>query len=113
MKPTRELYLRRRPQTGARKCPTGPTTGKDNAVTPDVTIFIHSGYFYSASSSPLLLRGTLDYRSDTVLELACRSTIGNCEWRTCPLSLHGNLDSHLWPIGRKAPHLTLSHHTPH
>jgi len=35
MKPTRELYLRRRPQTEARKCPTGPTPGKDNAATPD------------------------------------------------------------------------------
>ena len=30
--------------------------------------FIHSGYFYSASSSPLLLRGTHDYSNDT-----CRS----------------------------------------
>src|SRR6218665_3899241 len=29
-------------------------------------IFIHSGHFYSASSSPLLLRDALDYRTDTV-----------------------------------------------
>jgi len=28
--------------------------------------FIHSGYFYSASSSPRLLRGTPNYRIDTV-----------------------------------------------
>jgi len=28
--------------------------------------FIHSGYFYRASSSPLLLRGTPDYSIDTV-----------------------------------------------
>jgi len=31
--------------------------------------FIHSGYFYSASSSPLLLRGAPDYSIDTVAEL--------------------------------------------
>ena len=30
--------------------------------------FIHSGYFYSASSSPLLLRGAPDYSTDTVSE---------------------------------------------
>ena len=28
--------------------------------------FIHSGHFYSASSSPLLLRGDPDYSTDTV-----------------------------------------------
>ena len=31
-----------------------------------LTSFIHSGYFYSASSSPQLLRGTSDCSSDTV-----------------------------------------------
>src|SRR6218665_3565374 len=30
--------------------------------------FIHSGHFYSAPSSPLLLRGAPDYSTDTVLE---------------------------------------------
>src|SRR6218665_1343116 len=30
--------------------------------------FIHSGHFYSASVSPLLLRGAPDYSTDTVLE---------------------------------------------
>jgi len=30
--------------------------------------FIHSGYFYSASSSPLLLRGTPYYSIDSVSE---------------------------------------------
>ena len=30
--------------------------------------FIHSGNFYSTSSSPLLLRGAHDYSTDTVLE---------------------------------------------
>jgi len=28
----------------------------------------HSGHFYSAPSSPLLLRGAPDYSTDTVLE---------------------------------------------
>jgi len=31
--------------------------------------FIHSGYFYRAFSSPLLLRGTPDYSIDAVPEL--------------------------------------------
>ena len=30
--------------------------------------FIHSGHFYSASSSPLLLRGAPDYSTNTVSE---------------------------------------------
>src|SRR6218665_2303681 len=30
--------------------------------------FIHSGHFYSTSSSPLLLRGAHDYSTDTVSE---------------------------------------------
>src|SRR6218665_1451406 len=30
--------------------------------------FTHSGHFYSASSSPLLLGGAPDYRTDTVSE---------------------------------------------
>ena len=34
----------------------------------NVYSFIHSGHFYSAPSSPLLLRGAPDYSTDTVLE---------------------------------------------
>jgi len=51
--------------------------------------FIHSGYFNSASLSPLLLRGAPDYSIDrpTALELTRRSATGNCGWRTCPKSL--------------------------
>src|SRR6218665_621425 len=48
---------------------------------------IHSKYFYSASSSPLLLRGFPDYSIDTLSELTCRSITGNGERRTCPRSL--------------------------
>jgi len=51
--------------------------------------YIHSRYFYIASSSPLLLKGTPDYSIDTLLELTCRSATFNCEWRTCPKSLRG------------------------
>jgi len=36
-------------------------------------------YFYSASSSPQLLRGIPDYSIDTVLELTCQSATGNYE----------------------------------
>ena len=42
--------------------------------------FIHSVYFYSASSSPLLLRGAPDdYSIDTVMELTHLSATGKCE----------------------------------
>ena len=33
-----------------------------------IGLFIHSGHFYSAPSSPLLLRGAPDYSADTVSE---------------------------------------------
>jgi len=46
--------------------------------------FIHSGYFYGASTSrPLLLRGATDYSIDAASELTRQSATGNCEWRTC------------------------------
>jgi len=43
-------------------------------------LFTHSGYFYSASTSPLLLRG-----APATARILCRSfmpcAVGNCEWR--------------------------------
>jgi len=45
----------------------------------DQNISIRSGYFYSASLSPLLLRSALNYSIDTVLELTHQSATGNCE----------------------------------
>jgi len=45
----------------------------------DFHSFIHLGYFYSASSSPLLLSGAPDYSIDTVLEMTRQSATGNCE----------------------------------
>src|SRR6218665_98371 len=54
-------------------------------------LFIHSGHFYSASSSPLLLRsapGTA--RIAYFARVSRRSATGNCELRTCPRpGLHG------------------------
>jgi len=41
--------------------------------------FIHSGYFSSISSRPLLLKCAPDYSIDTR-----RSATGNYEWRICP-----------------------------
>ena len=35
---------------------------------PNIPLFIHSSHFYSAPSSPLLLRGAPDYSTDTVSE---------------------------------------------
>jgi len=58
-------------------------------------VFIHSGYFCSASSSPLELRDAPDYSIDTVLELTCQSATGNFELMTCPRSLHGDY-SGIW-----------------
>src|SRR6218665_916827 len=75
--------------------------------------FIHSGYFYSASSSPLLLRGAPD-----TAWILCRSFTPKCHrqqrvkdlpkvstWRL-------EQDSNKRPIGRKAMNLPMSHHAP-
>src|SRR6218665_625222 len=80
-----------------------------------INALIHSRYFYSAfSSSPLLLTGAPDDSIDTVSELTCRSTTGNCERRTCPRSLYvvarvGFEPANLWTQGTKLttepPHL--------
>src|SRR6218665_2046327 len=42
----------------------GPIT----SITDVSILFIHSGHFYSAPSSPLLLRGAPDYSTDTASE---------------------------------------------
>ena len=39
----------------------------------NVNSFIHSGHFYSAPSSPLLLRGAPDYSTDTVSEFHAKA----------------------------------------
>ena len=51
-------------------CKSIPSAGFDHGcANNNHSFYIHSGYFYSASSSPLLLRGAPDYSIDTLLEL--------------------------------------------
>ena len=50
---------------------------------------MYFGYFYSASSSSLLLKGASDYSIDTVLESTRWRATGNYKWRSCPRSLRG------------------------
>jgi len=67
--------------------------------------FIHSGYFYSASFNPLLLRGAPDCSIDTVSELTRRNATCIYEWRACPrsfLTWRLQWDSNLRPSGRTA-----------
>ena len=69
--------------------------------------FVHSGYFYSASSSPLPLRGAPNTgRKLCRIRVSRRSATGNCEWKTCPRSLRGARS------GRKVTNLPMSHHGP-
>ena len=68
--------------------------------------FIHSfflsGYLYSTSSNPLLLRGAPDYSVDTVSELTHRSASGNSERRTCYVAARVGFESAtLWTQGSK------------
>jgi len=70
--------------------------------------FVHSRYFYSASSSPLILRVTPDYSIDTVSELTHRSSTGNCERRTCQRWLRGS-----WSGIQKCDHPDARHRTYH
>ena len=76
--------------------------------------FIHSSYFYSASSSPLLLRGAPDkarilcqsfmpkrHRQQTSEGLAQGPYVWGLVW-----------DSNLRPFVRKAANLPMSHHAP-
>jgi len=65
-----------------------PSLQKQNTMEKVVMSFIYSRYFYSVSSSPLLLRGAPNYSTDTVSELTRWSTTGNYEWRTWS---HGRL----------------------
>jgi len=51
-----------------------------------INSFIHSGYFYSASSSSLLHRGAPDY---SIVGVNTPQRYGNCEWRACSRSLRG------------------------
>ena len=83
------------------------TEGPENWTLGNTT-FIHSGYFYSTSSSPLPLRGTPYYSirvntSRRYRQLWVKPKVP--AWRL-------ELESNLRPSGRKALNLPLSHHGP-
>ena len=73
--------------------------------------FIHSGYFHSASSSPLLLRGAPD-----TARILCRSFTPKRHRQLRVKDLpkvptwRPERDSNPWPFERKTANLPLSHH---
>ena len=77
-------------------------------------LFIHSGHFYSASSSPLLLRGTVN-----TARILCRSFTPKhhrqLRVKDLPKVPTWRLerDSNPRPFGRKVTNLPMSHHAPH
>src|SRR6218665_3476224 len=71
-------------------------------------ILIHSGYFYSASSNPLLLRGT----PDTAQILYQSFTPKRNRQLQVPMWCLER-DSNPRPFGRKASNLPKSNHAPH
>ena len=81
-----------------------------------MTIFIHSGYFYGASSSPLLLRGDPDYSIDTVSELTRRSATVQVANTSEGLAqgLYVAVTGRFGPAisGHKATNLPQIHHVP-
>jgi len=90
------------------KCKGVLNTAKRSKSIDSFTL-IHSGYFCSASSIQLLFRGAPDYSTDTVSELARRSTkatvsegLAQCAYVAVEWDLN------LRPFGRKALNLPLS-----
>jgi len=57
-----------------------------------IHLFIHSGYFYSATVLPLQVlyySEAFPTQHGYCARISRRSATGNCEWRTCPRSLRG------------------------
>ena len=81
-------------------------TVSQEATTKKLSPFIHSRYFYSASSSPLLLGGAPNY--------CVRVNMSKCykQWGEQGATWHLGWDSNLWPSRDKAPNLPLSHYIP-
>ena len=76
--------------------------------------FIHSGYIYSAFSSPLLLRGAPDHSNDTVPEFHAEASqaivsegLSQGRYMAAGVGYEG-----YEPFGRKAPNLPMSNHAP-
>src|SRR6218665_1820489 len=80
----------------------------------DVVKFIYPGHFYSASSSPLLLRGAPD-----TARILCQSFTPKrhrqLREKDLPKVTTWRLgrDSNPRPFGRKATNLPMSHHAPY
>jgi len=56
-----------------------------NQSSCEISVNHHSCYFYSTSSSSLLLPA----KHGCCVRASRRSAAGNCEWRTCPWSIRG------------------------
>jgi len=75
--------------------------------------FFHSGNFYSASSSPLLLRG-----ASNTAKILCRSFTLKRHRQPSVKDLPKvptwrlERDSKTWPFGRRATNLPMSHQAP-
>src|SRR6218665_198083 len=75
--------------------------------------FIHSGYFYRASSSPLLLRGAPDTAWVLCWSFTPKSHRHLRVKDLCKvLTLRLERDSNLRPFERKVPNLPMSHQSP-
>src|SRR6218665_3288551 len=75
--------------------------------------FIHSGHFYSAPSSPLLLRGAPDYSTDTVSEFHAEAH-GQLQVKDLPKVPTWRLEreSNPRPSGWKSSTQPRRHHVP-
>ena len=75
--------------------------------------FIHSGYFYSASSSPLLLRGAPNYSIDTVSEFHAEAPQATAsEGLAQGAYVAARTGFELATLRIKAPNLPIGHHAP-
>jgi len=93
--------------------------GESNSAKVRIHSFIHSGYFCSAFSSPLLLRGAPKYSIDTVSELTSPSATSSSAAMGEGLAQGPYVttwwlewDFNLRVSGCKASNLPLSHHAP-
>ena len=79
-----------------------------------MTEWMNSGYFYSASSSPLLLRGAPDNSINTVSEVNTLKRYRQLWVKDLPKvpTWQLELNLNLWTSECKALNLPLSHHTP-
>jgi len=81
-----------------------------SSLPPPLSSFVHSGYFYSASSCPLLLRGAPEvcrsFKPKHHMILRVNDLPKVPTWRL-------ERDSNQWPFGRKATNLPSYESSPH